>query len=248
MAELDDAEVLNIQRVISSFSEWPTLGLAIADRISFSRIGIDKSLTIARLYFGCEFEIEVGETDWRAALQLQMLEGISEQIEVQMDRDPNNLKSDWVRLELYLSEIYRNRFELQFENANSSELSDAIEAGGKPSMILIAMLDFCVSQNRFSLAVENRMIRGKNLIKRGRFNELVKTIMAGQLVLELLALVERQAPMQESADFQDLLEETEAKLNRRGILADQLLEINLGLLRLSQLKRRAMIRNITQQR
>ena len=72
--------------------------------------------------------------------------------------------------------------------------------------------------------------------------------MAGQLVLELLALVERQAPMQESADFQDLLEETEAKLNRRGILADQLLEINLGLLRLSQLKRRAMIRNITQQR
>jgi hypothetical protein len=84
LAELDDAEVLNIQRVISSFSEWPTLGLAIADRISFSRIGIDKSLTIARLYFGREFEIEVGETDWRAALQLQMLEGISEQIEVQI--------------------------------------------------------------------------------------------------------------------------------------------------------------------
>ena len=248
LAELDDAEALNIQRVISSFADWPMLGLAIADQIALGEIGIDKSLTIARLYFGREFEIQSGEKNWRSTLQLEMLEGIAEQIEIRLDRDPNNMKSDWIRLELYLAGIYRNRFESLFDSPNAPELLDSIEAGGKPSMILIAMLDHYLAKSQPTAASENRMTRGKRLIERGRFNELEKTIMASQLVFEMLAHETQQSSTQDVAVIQSLIDETESSLLRRDVLAEQLLEINLGLLRLSQLKRQAMIRNITQQR
>ncbi len=244
LTDWPDVEALNIQRRISSFARWPTLGLAIADRIGAGGIKMDQALTISRLFFGGEFGIETGDDEWPGSLQHQLLISTRRLIESRMAENPGGVDSDWDRLEALLNELYRVRHQLLFSDEGNSVFTSDFDSNDRPLDIVRATLQRFTTDQRLSPDLQQRIQRGNAMLRRGSHSELEQVIIANQLILEALTgLVEAEAPAA-SDEIPQLTRQTESLFADSQLISDQLFVIQLGLLRLSSRWRQAMVENL----
>ncbi len=239
-----DEEALNIQRRISAFANWPTLGLAIADRIEGGEVQLDQALTISRLYFGIEFNLEPGLKDWAKALQFQILQYVNQMLEIRSIATGGDDQTDWDRLELYLRELYRERHLLLFDDQESdSDLGD-LDRDAPPFSILGQTLQQYLESPLGGLGVLARVQRGTTLLQAEKYNDLEKTILANQLVFEAwVDLAERENPSR-TGEIQAVVDQVELRSGESSVLADQLLAVKIGQLELSSLTRKSMIEDL----
>lgn len=241
LADLADEEMLNIQRVISAFADWPSLGLALADQISQGNLSLDRALTLARLMFNAEFEVRLRDENWPENLQKQMIQAVVDRVEIHLEQNSAGVQSDWDRLELFLADVYRERFELiADESVNSVLIGPTVQ----PSEILFSTLEHQLRRQSGSAETVRRIRRSKNLIRLGSYNEMEKTIVANQLLFELLTLIEGELSADQAAALKELSARFESQFDSSTGLVEQLCAVNYALLQVSALKRSVLAERI----
>ncbi len=246
LADVNDAEMVNVQNLIPSFADWPNLGLAIADQLPRENSRLDRALTIARLLTGKEFELEKGNADWANSLQQQLIQAIADQVEGRLDTDPSNTKSDWIRLESFLADLYRNRATLLFEESSRTNDYEELANSDRASDILLAIIQAKLTDRSLATDAIRRLQAGVGLIVRGSFGEMERTILANQLMFEVLCSeIERDSRIAEGT-VRQIRSQMETSFDQKTVLADQLYEVSVGLLRLAKLKRKRMIRKMVE--
>ena len=222
---------LNIQRRISSFSHWPTLGLAIGDYVAQDTLAIDKALAMTRLFFRLEFDVESGDDNWSASIQNQVIKSTIADLENRVSDDPTNRQSDWVRLESYLSELYSQRG--QFLAGSSGQLNSPPTSD--PAEVLLTWIEIWLKNWDGPISESNQFARVKVFIGEGDYNGMQKTVMANRLLFELLRDEMPPARAAEEGELPLLVQRIQDKCKTR-ILGDQLFFVELDLL--TQVSRR----------
>ncbi len=107
----DPSEWLEIQQTTPKLAKWNRLLLAISDAIPQSDVSIDQALTLTTLLTNNQFELN--NSDWREELSLKLFNFASETIAFSAKAvDPVSPLADWLRLEKFLGQAYRNRLRL----------------------------------------------------------------------------------------------------------------------------------------
>ncbi len=227
---------LNIQRRISSFSHWPTLGLAIGDYVAKDTLAIDKALAITRLFFRREFDVESGDDNWPASIQNQVIESTIADLQNRVSDDPTNLQPDWVRLESYLSELYSQRG--QFLAGSSGPL--ILPPASDPAEVLLNWIEVWLKNWDGPISASNRFARAKVFIGQGDYNGMQKTVMANRLLFDLLRDELLPARAAEEVELLILVQRIQDKCKTQ-ILGDQLFFAELDLLKQVSRRRESLL-------
>jgi hypothetical protein len=242
LTDVNDPEWINIQQTIHSFARWPNLGLAIADQIAFQKSTLDQSLTIARLFTASEIELQTEASTWPDDLSDELIRRVYERFETDA-RLANDTDSDWNRLELFLVEEFRNLFKCWDPNIR---LQSPTNGSRSPSEILLSGVTSKAKLSTFSGVVTRKLEAGADMIRSGDFHEMEKSVLASQLLLEILeADVSQHSPVavQRATTIRDEFNE---RLHQKTILAEQLYEVQLGILRMAMLMRDSAVRRLTE--
>lgn len=258
----NNAESLMIQRRIGSLNHWPMLGLALLDRINELSgegkevISMDRALTIARLYFNREFEMESANGDWRQILTEQMLLAIESELQLSIPTSPDSSQQDWIRLEYFLTDCYRQRNDWQ-----QGRLSDeSVVLFASPAEASLGLVKWQLAQVSGHDSRRAPIERATALIQQDFFNSLEQTILANRLLVDLMSeslemgQTESLSGFPKGADFQSAiiasaaienLVNTLQKKFPSKLLGDRLFEVELDLLRVfSQRRSTAMQRRL----
>ena len=227
LADLNTKELLNIQRLIASFIRWPNLALAFADRIVESSVGMDQALTISRLLLASDFEIEES-TSWKESLRDGILRAVAENVEHQIRQDPDNSNSNWNRLEIYLTESYRQRAAI-FSVASRSR-----NANQAPHQSLVKLLKL-LAKTRLDQEDRKRIDRAADLVDELPANEIDKAIFANQLLIQVLSIELSRSG--KSNLITPLMSEFQIGFKQNQLAGEQLYLTELMLLQMVELKK-----------
>ncbi len=237
LSNLELEELLNVEKLIEAFAHWPNLPLAIADQLPESNVKADQVLTISTLLLNRNFELGVN-TDWKHELQLKILMAVSNDVESQIDQDPDNDKSNWIRLKIYLAETYRERLAL---GSNRGYALDAFPTPHQAAARLVESLtDSTITPNQ-----KTDIRRASQLVHTSPANEVEKTAFANQLLIQ--TIVAELAYSEEFADAERLLADLRNRLLRPMLAGDQLFATELTLLQVVNLKRKSLIQRLMKQ-
>lgn len=181
LSEMDIEEWLNIERHIDSFKPWPNFSLALADQLPDSNVQLDQGVTIFRLLFPGEFQLETPD-DWRNELSRRIrVEVLEEMNQRQPHGNPESVQ--WERLNKYLDKLYSQRRRLLSDLFPAAMPTSTIEESiGSVSCLKVLMADQGLSRS-----ARERTKRLIALIQDSEQSELTKTIMANHVLFELLA-------------------------------------------------------------
>ncbi|MFK7766116.1 MAG: hypothetical protein AB8B55_02655 [Mariniblastus sp.] len=233
LSNLDTKELLNVQRVIPAFVQWPNLGLALADQLETSDVSKSQAVIISRLLLSSDLEID-DEDDWKQPLRAAVLRAVSTNLENQVRQDPNNSNSNWQRLEIYLRQAYRQRaaiFSRSFaENANAAPYRSLI--------VLIRSL----ASTRLDREGRQKIERASKLVDDLDSHEIDKTIFANQLLIEVLST--ELSKSGKSDLVRPLMSEFQIGFGQNQLAGDQLFLTELVLLRLVELKKEMLVQQL----
>lgn len=176
------AEWLNIQQRISAFSEWPGLGLAIADRLGRSDLQRDQALTVCRLIFGEEFEPVIVGPQWRQPLIARILRISANRLNDRSTSETVGSHADWIRLERFLEKLYRERVKLLPNN----RLSWSPLPSSTPENVLFAVVQHEFHRADVPTSAALRLERKLKLIETHDRNPVWQAAQLNQLFLEIL--------------------------------------------------------------
>ena len=237
LAEHDLKELLEIESRIESFSHWPNLALAIADKLPQNKVAMDQALTVTRLLLGREFEINQ-DSDWQDKLRLDMLVAIAADIQNQIDQDPDNIKSNWIRLELYLTDLYRQRQAIALDQNVSR--NDA----ASPFQATIDLLDGLAQRNP-SQASSRGLQQATSLVRTSPLNEIEKAVFANQLLIQLLAT--ELAGTGLAVDVELIVLTLRAEFQSTKLPGEHLYATEQALFKLMDLKRKSLVNALLKQ-
>jgi len=234
LSDLTVEELLNAEKLVESFAHWPNLALAIADQIVDSNVKADQILTVLRLLLSREIELG-GSSDWKRDLQIRIIAAVSVDVENQADQDPDNIKNNWNRLKVYLSDLYNGRLAI-VDNRNHVEDDNLL-----PHRASTRLVELIAKAPASSETMSNTK-RAIQLIEKLPANEIEKTAFANQLLIQtVLGKLTGSAP-HAKADL--LLEEMSKRLAENSLAGDQLYTTELWMLRAITLKRNLLVRRL----
>lgn len=108
LSDIPGKQQLELQQLLSSYSHWPTMALALADSIETTEASIDLVLTTARLLMRHDFEISES-ANWQRELRLKILTLANDDLAVRIANDPTGESADWTRLKIFLTGIMQQR-------------------------------------------------------------------------------------------------------------------------------------------
>ena len=233
LANLNIQEQLNIQKVAGSFSHWPNLLLAFADKLPESQLGFELVLANARRLLGQDIEIE-NNGNWKRNLQFKLNTAATNAIESQIARDPENDKSNWMRLKIYLLEVYRQRLVI------GSKVRSDNEAYVEPHQAISHLVE-SLAKKQATRSSSWDAKQAVELIRKSSANEIEKTAFANQLLYKIyFDQIMRSFPAEKAR----LFSEHQRTLGQKAIAGSQLYETELALLKLVDLKRQLLVRNL----
>jgi len=231
LADLGVEELLENESRIESFSHWPNLALAIADKLPEKDIQIDRALTLTRLLLGREFKPN-RNSDWKKDLGLDVLTAVAYDIENQIDLDPNNIKSNWIRLELYLNDNYRQR---QAIVLNQGVAGNAYDTPFQATIDLVDRLARLSPRQSSNRSLE----QATSLVRQSPLNEIEKAVFANQLLIQLLAT--DLADSEKSTDVPTILSALQDSFRKTDLPGGQLYATERTLFELMDLKRKSLV-------
>lgn len=234
LSELDVEELLNVQQLMENFSHWPNLALAIADQLPSSDVPMDQVMAISQRLLRRELEIS-GKYDWKKELSFLIIQVLSDDLENQVDQDPDNVKSNWNRLQIFLSELYRERLALgtnrQYINEDFAYCYQATEA------LAVALAE------RTPTAKHRRlMARSIQLIRDSNASEIEKACFANQLLIQQLA--DEISALESGPIGNQILAELESDAQHSSLAGKRLLATEVALLKLINQKRLHLLQRL----
>ena len=229
LSDLAVEELLNVEKLIESFAHWPNLALAMADQIVDSNVKADQVLTLLRLLLNWEIELE-DSADWKRDLQIRIIAAVSVDVDNQANQDPDNIKNNWIRLKIYLSDLYNDR--LAFVD-NRSQVKNENLLPHRASMRLVEL----AAKSPDSSGTMSNIGRAVQLIDKLPANEIEKTAFSNQLLIKTLLRELSGA----STKAELLLEDMSSNLSGNSLAGDQLYTTELSLLKVITLKRKLMV-------
>ncbi|MFT7632780.1 MAG: hypothetical protein ACI87E_003834 [Mariniblastus sp.] len=176
-------DLLEIEKIVDSFSHWPNVLVAIADVVQASDVEADQVLTIVRWLANRDFEFK-SDVAWKPWLQRQIMVSVAERLDTQINLDPDNRHSDWRRLRIYLLDTYQERLAI-------SQKQSFVEGSYDLPHEFVAKIIETTNQ-RTTLADGSPNPRNKTtakaleLIKTSSSNSLDKTAICNELLADLL--------------------------------------------------------------
>ena len=108
LAKHDEDEWLEVQRATPIFAKWDRVLLSVSDAIGESEIALDQALTITTLLTNNQFDLT--DSDWRKQLSLKLFNFARESVaQSAKSVDSISPETDWLRLEKFLGQAYRDR-------------------------------------------------------------------------------------------------------------------------------------------
>lgn len=237
LSDLELEELLNVEKLIDAFAHWPNLPLAIADQLSESNVRADQILTISRLLLDRNFDIGP-TTDWKRELQIKILAAVSNDVENRVDQDPNNVKSNWIRLKIYLAETYRERLAL---GANGRYINDVYPSPHQASTRIVESLVVGTTTDDKGANLK----RAIQLVHASPANDIEKTAFANQLLVQIL--IEELSDSELHVESELMLANLRNEFRKQSLAGDQLYATELALLRVVNLKRKTLVQRLLKQ-
>ncbi len=233
LSNLSTEENLKIQQSIESFSHWPNLPLAIADRLPLSKVPRDQALTVARLLLNRDFA--PSDQNWQKDLQSKIMEAVSKDIMTQVSVDPNNRNSDWERLRIYLVDSYLTRLAIVTGPLTSTSSS------GSPDEIALEILQIITRQRQRELAFADQKLLIEQLAPA---SELGRTILANQFLIQ--TLIDDLALTPFANEARQISQASLLDSSQTVIAGQQLYQTEISLLKLFALKRKLLVTQLTE--
>ncbi len=167
LSPLDPDEWLQLQRVLPDLIKWPSVLLAISDRVPESTASETQLRTMFTVLAG--FPLEDDREEWKQAIGLNLLKLTHQMLLAKDDVDANSADSDWIRLEKFLQTTYYRRSTLLGSQVQRSNLS------------VVDNAKYCVRAVRQNEPVTKRII---GLIENSTNNELEQVVLLNELLAE----------------------------------------------------------------
>ena len=243
LSDLTRDELLGVEQVLDSFSHWPNLTLAIADELPKSDVKADQALTVLRILLGRHVEILQNE-NWKAQAKNLAIQTVAAEVASRIDLDPDNIKSNWVRLNIFLLELYRDRLADTLTNSNS-----AFSQSNPKLHQLIAEL---VKQKLRTTSLERSDAVGRTVTEARRLlqildatsaNEIEKVAWANQMHCSVLIaeFVDGSAAQLTALGLLHDLRDQSNSITRVG---DRLYVSELALLKITNLRRNELVNRL----
>lgn len=232
LSDFSTEEFLHVQQRIEAFAKWPNLSLAIADKLPQSESSTDRAFTIARLLLGAELE-STGGGNWKTDLQSQIYRLVSSEVAKQVSLDPDNSKSDWNRLEIYLANTYRDRLSIAKQSTNLDSLQ-------LPSQTALALVNYLSDSG--AVANSREFAQANTIVNKSSSNEIARIVLANQFLTRSLYKTFEKGEQSRRAN--NLINQYESQ-NSEGVqIGERLYESELLLLRLLDLKRKSLVNQL----
>ncbi len=235
LSDLSREELTGLEDIVEAFSHWPNLTLAIADELPNSDAQVDQTLTLLRLLLGRELQI-ANKSSWKGSLQAMVLAAVAADVENRVDQDPDNLKSNWIRLEIFLTDAYTER---------SVALTGKQQSANRSVDQLAATMvkEFLRKQSNVVGDFDSKRIsdiqRSLGLLEHLDINEIEKTAFTIQLLGSAIAF--ELTGESDKSDATKLISALETQLQTTSLSTDRLHIAELSLLKMLNLRRRAMV-------
>jgi len=182
----DPNERLEVQRAVPKIAKWNRLLLAVADAIPDSDVSMDQALTLTTLLTNNQFDLN--ESDWRKELSLKLFNFASETIAFSAQSvDPVSPSADWLRLEKFLGQAYRNRVRLLSMN-KSNPLPKSLPTGAAS----LAGICLVVEGEVGSVARRQRIVEA---INQSTQNDLLRIVLCNHILADKqISAVEERLP------------------------------------------------------
>ena len=234
LSNLGTEELLNAQLRIESFSHWPNLALAIADKLPNSGVQLDQALTVSRLLLGQELETKPTDKDWKLTLQAKLHDAIADQVSSQVDLDPDNMKSNWNRLQIYLSEIYGDRLMIASKTDSLNQSFSSLDQS-----LLELTRTLALQQNSVP---DSQLKRSQSIVTQSSSNEIARTVLASQFLIQVVSSEFDSTEF--AARAQDLVSGFQTNMSNSSFVGEQLYHTEIALLRLFSLKRELLVQQL----
>ena len=111
LQEMPVEEWLAVEKSLPAFRFWPTLGLALSDRIASLPINIDQAISIAQLIADPKFRLEKSG-DWRNKCSRAIAENVVQILESRLLSMDSKNSERWQRTRFALARIYTARCQI----------------------------------------------------------------------------------------------------------------------------------------
>ncbi len=233
LSDLGTEELQNIQLRVEAFSHWANLTLAIADKLPEANVGLDQALTISRLLLGRDFDIQPQDSQWKRTLQSSLYSVVATQVSNDVDLDPDNVENDWNRLQIYLNDAYRDRLMIVKKTDFSEQSFSRLE------QFLLELAQALAQENQSLLS---RLENSKAIIEQASDNEIAKTVLAGQFLIQVVSGDFESSEFEASS--RNLLSQYQSTMQKQSFVGEQLYHTELVLLRMFALKRELLVKRL----
>jgi hypothetical protein len=227
LSDLKSKELLAVEEKLSSFSHWPNLGLAIADQLPNSKTDRQSAVKIATRLF--EHDFQLTSDDWRKELSFEIIKSVYDSSVKLVQRDPNNEKSNWRRLKIYLQQMFSDRVAIVSDNPFSRSSQSPADSLIRLHSILVSKLNLPDRISKIQKLVDKKLIS----------NSINRTAVVSSLVAK--AISQRQGD-----DSVRLVKKYDSAIQQTPDAGKQLLLAERLLLQIVDLKRAQLIDELTQ--